>query len=76
MDKTILLKALQSQYTGEMDIALANIEVYIHNPAAIGEHSEIAQALDIQVEKFANAKEKHDAVTDILGSNGQKTLVG
>ena len=46
MDKTRLLKALQSQYQGQMDIALANIEVYIHNPAGIGEHPDLAAALE------------------------------
>ena len=47
-----------SQYQGEMDIAMANIDVYQNNPAGIGEHPDVAQALDTQIERYANAKEK------------------
>lgn len=77
MDKTLLLKALQSQYQGQMDIALANIEVYIHNPAGIGEHSDLAAALDTQIENLTSASEKHDTVSDLIKDRiQQKTLVG
>ena len=69
-----LLKALQSQYKGEMDMAMANITVYQNNPAGIGEHPDIAQALDTQIEKYANAKEKYDAVQELLVARPQKTL--
>jgi|TARA_B110000285_G_scaffold1999_1_gene2122 hypothetical protein len=77
MDKTRLLKALQSQYQGQMDIALANIEVYIHNPAGIGEHPDLAAALDTQIEALTSASEKHDTVSDLIKDQIQtKTLVG
>jgi len=77
MDKTRLLKALQSQYQGQMDIALANIEVYIHNPAGIGEHPDLASALDTQIEALTSASEKHDTVSDLIKDQIQtKTLVG
>lgn len=69
-----LLKALQSQYKGEMNMAMANITVYQNNPAGIGEHPDIAQALDTQIEKYANAKEKYDAVQELLVARPQKTL--
>lgn len=71
----IILKALQSQYQGAMDVALANIEVYKNNPAGIGEHPEITDAVDSQIEKFANAKEKFDAIDHILGKSTPNTLV-
>ena len=74
MSRETLLRALQSQYQGQMDIALANIRVYQNNPAGIGEHPDIAEALDTQVEKYATAKEKYDAVETILSQNPQTTL--
>lgn len=74
MSRESLLKALMSQYQGEMDIAMANINVYQNNPAGIGEHPDVAQALDTQVEKYANAKEKYEAVQDLLNDRPQKTL--
>jgi len=77
MDKTILLKALHSQYQGQIDVALANIEVYIMNPAGIGEHPDLADALDSQIEALTSSKEKHDTVSDLLKERvQQKTLVG
>ena len=76
MGRETLLKALMSQYQGEMDIAMANIEVYKNNPVGIGEHPDVAQAMDTQIERYANAKEKYDAVGDILGiqNDGKTTL--
>jgi len=75
MSRESLLKALMSQYQGEMDIAMANINVYQNNPAGIGEHPDIAQALDTQIEKYATAKEKYEAVQEILDDlRLQKTL--
>jgi hypothetical protein len=74
MGRETLLKALQSQYQGEMDVAMANINVYQNNPAGIGEHPDVVQALDTQVEKYANAKEKFEAVQDLLNDRPQKTL--
>jgi hypothetical protein len=74
MSRESLLKALMSQYQGEMDVAMANINVYQNNPAGIGEHPDVVQALDTQVEKYANAKEKFEAVQDLLNDRPQKTL--
>ena len=74
MSRETLLKALQSQYQGQMDIAMANIQVYQNNPAGIGEHPDVAEALDTQVEKYATAKEKYDAVQTILIQKPQTTL--
>ena len=74
MSRETLLKALQSQYQGQMDIAMANIQVYQNNPAGIGEHPDVAEALDTQVEKYATAKEKYDAVQSISNQKPQTTL--
>ena len=74
MSRESLLKALKSQYRGEMDIALANIEVYQGYPVGIGEHPEVAQALDTQIEKYATAKEKYEAVEELLNDYPQRTL--
>ena len=74
MGRETLLKALASQYQGEMDVAMANITVYQNNPAGIGEHPDVVQVLDTQIEKYANAKEKFEAVQDLLNDRLQKTL--
>lgn len=57
MDNT-LLEALRARYKGEILMARANIEVYLKNPAGIGEHPDITGAIDEQVAKLAEADEK------------------
>tara|TARA_A200000159_G_scaffold159434_1_gene178060 strand:- start:649 stop:879 length:231 start_codon:yes stop_codon:yes gene_type:complete len=74
MSRESLLKALMSQYQGEMDIAMANIDVYQNNPAGIGEHPDVAQALDTQIEKYATAKEKYEACYELINDRPQTTL--
>ena len=74
MGRESLLKALMSQYQGEMDIAMANIDVYKNNPAGIGEHPDVAQALDTQIERYATAKEKYVACYELINDRPQTTL--
>ena len=57
MDNT-LLQALRAKYNGDILLAKANIEVYLKNPAGIGEHPDITGAIDEQVAKLAEADEK------------------
>ena len=45
MRKT-LLTAMCSGYQGDIDRAKANIEVYLTNPAGIGEHPDIVEAIE------------------------------
>ena len=53
-----LLKALKKKYEGDIEVAKANIQVYLDRAAGIGEHPEIIQALDSQYEKRAEAFDK------------------
>lgn len=56
--------ALELLYEGEMAAAKANIGVYLRNPAGIGEHPDIIAAIDTQMEAYASAKEKLEALHD------------
>ena len=53
-----LLKAMASGYRGDIDRAQANIAVYLTNPAGIGEHPDIVEAIDSELAKLAEAHEK------------------
>ena len=53
-----LLKALIAKLQGEVEVAKANIQVYLHNSAGIGEHPDIVEAMEVQIEKIANAEER------------------
>ena len=46
----MFMKSLKLQYESEIAKAKDNIEVYLSNPAGIGEHPDLAAAIDTQVE--------------------------
>jgi hypothetical protein len=56
--RNAILDALEAKYEAQAQEALVNIEVYLSNPAGIGEHPEIIEAIDSQVTKLAEAREK------------------
>ena len=53
-----LLQALIAKLKGELEVAKANVMVYTRNSTGIGEHPEIIEAIETQIEKIANAEEK------------------
>ena len=57
-----LLKALIAKLQGEVEVAKANIMVYSRNPAGIGEHPGIVEAIETEIEKIANAEEKIETI--------------
>ena len=63
-----LLTALELKYEGDIAIGKANIEVYMDNSAGIGEHPDIVNAVDSQIEKVAEASEKLDVVRELLST--------
>ena len=63
-----LLLALELKYEGDIAISKANIEVYMDNAAGIGEHPDVVNAVDSQIEKVAEASEKLDVVRDLLNT--------
>ncbi len=53
-----LLYALIMQYQADIEKAKANINVYLENPAGIGEHADLVSAVDSQIEIIAHAEDK------------------
>ena len=70
-----LLDALSKKYEGDIAIAQANIKVYMDNPAGIGEHPEVVQAIDLEVEKLATADEKLQTIKNLFGEDSTSTLL-
>jgi hypothetical protein len=57
-----LLEALVKKLEGEVEVAKANVMVYTRNSVGIGEHPEVVEAIEAQVEKIATAQEKIDII--------------
>ena len=48
-----LLKALLANATGEIEMHKANVEVYLTNPVGIGEHPDVTEAIQQELDKIA-----------------------
>ena len=62
MNSKKILTALATRYQSEIQSSLANIDVYMGNPAGIGEHPDIAGAVDEEIVKLSEAIEKYQTV--------------
>lgn len=51
--KEILLQAFRSHAEGHINKHLANVAVYLENPAGIGEHSDIMEAIEHEMKQVA-----------------------
>lgn len=51
--KETLIKAVISHAQGHINKHLANIEIYLTNPVGVGEHSEVIEEIEKQLEEVA-----------------------
>jgi len=66
MMKEKLLRAVRAKHQAAMEEAMVNIEVYDHS-VGIGEHPDLVQAVESQVDKYVHALEMVEGVNSILG---------
>ena len=57
-----LKDALVNYYDGLIAKHRYNVEVYLTNPAGIGEHSDIIEAVDIELGHLVDAQDKLEAI--------------
>jgi len=65
ISQTKLYEALELKYQAEIAQAKANLEVYFNNSAGVGEHPDIVEAMDTQVDKLAQAIDKLEALKEL-----------
>jgi len=53
-----LLDAVRTHAVGHINKHKANVEVYLHNPAGIGEHSDIVEAVEIELKAMAEYEDQ------------------
>ena len=63
MRKTIL-DAVVANAEGNLAVHKTNVEVYLQNPAGIGEHSDIVEAVIAEVEKMAHWQDVLDIIDE------------
>ena len=45
---------------GELEKAKVNVQIYLCNPAGIGEHSDVIEAIQVEFDKMATASDRID----------------
>jgi len=57
-----LIKALLAHAKGDIQKHVANVEVYLSNPAGIGEHSNIVEAIEEELNMIAKYQDQVDVI--------------
>ena len=60
--KTELIKALLAHAHGEIAKHKANVLVYLEHPVGIGEHSDITEAIGIELDKMARYQDQVEVI--------------
>jgi hypothetical protein len=56
--RDLILEAARKQAEGVVAVHKTNIEVYLNNPAGIGEHSDVIEAVIEELNKLAEADDR------------------
>lgn len=67
--RKILLKAVKSHAQGHIDKHVANIEIYLNQSVGIGEHSDIIEAIEVELEQIAKYQDQLDIVNKYFNSD-------
>ena len=62
--KQVIIDALEKKYEAQMSVAEANIKVYMENPVGVGEHIDIVETIDKEMQKITKAKEMLDELSN------------
>tara|TARA_B100000029_G_C17437415_1_gene910178 strand:- start:539 stop:772 length:234 start_codon:yes stop_codon:yes gene_type:complete len=57
-----LIKALLAHAKGDIQKHVANVEVYLSNPAGIGEHSNIVEAIEEELNMIAKYQDQVNVI--------------
>ena len=71
-----LIKALLAHAQGDIAKHKANVEVYLANPAGIGEHSNIVEAIETELNMIAKYQDQIDVINKYFKSKSPETIIG
>ena len=57
-----ILQALKSHAQGQIDKHKANVEIYLSNTIGIGEHSDIVETVEKEIDKIATYQDQLDII--------------
>lgn len=69
--RDILLKAVKSHAQGHIDKHVANVEIYLNQSVGIGEHSDIIEAIEVELEEISKYQDQLDIVEKYFSKEKQ-----
>ena len=57
-----IIKSLLSHAQGQIAKHKANVEIYLKSPVGIGEHSDLIQSIETELDTMANYQEQIDII--------------
>ena len=57
-----MLKVLEEHARANLELHKKNVKVYLNNPAGIGEHSDVMEAVQIELDKMANHADRLEMI--------------
>ena len=57
-----MIKALLAHAQGDIEKHKANVEIYLSNPAGIGEHSDITEAIGVELDKISRYHDQLEVI--------------
>ena len=61
-----LIKALLAHAQGEIAMHKANVEIYLTNPVGIGEHPDVTQAIQEEIDKISRWHDQIEVINKYL----------
>ena len=61
-----LIRALKAHATGHIAKHKANIEIYLKNPVGIGEHSDLIEAMEKELDEIARYHDQLEVISKYL----------
>ena len=71
--KEQLIKALLAHAQGDIQKHVANVEVYLTNPAGIGEHSNVVEAIEEELNMIAKYQDQIEVIQKYFMKKSDKS---
>ena len=68
-----IIKALIAHAQGDIEKHKANIEVYLTNPAGIGEHSDILESIEKELDMIAKYMDQIEVIQKYIKKKNEET---
>ena len=73
--KKVLIESLIAHAKGHIEKHKANVEIYLSNPAGIGEHSDIMESIENELNMIAKYEDQVEVIQKYFKSNRRDSNV-